>query len=211
MKTHTESGLRQRGTELTVGARLRGAHRLHHRLRQPDRFRSDTGWNSALGLTFVSQATTIGDAGMASVVDRGIIAFDRTSQSVAWSDHSSTLASVRAAAAQGGTLILLRQDPLLVEARRQNDGGVLWSYAPSFGPPTGFTIQEFLSDPILTDNLVFVSTHQGVFAIDRRSGTPRWFFGVPGSLAITPSGTLLISDPSRADLGGGSVTAVNLR
>jgi outer membrane protein assembly factor BamB len=125
--------------------------------------------------------------------------------------HNVRYADPSNAAAQGGMLILLRQSPLLVEARRQSDGAVLWSYAPSFGPPTGFTIQQFLSDPILTDNLVFVSTHQGVFAIDRRSGTPRWFFGVPGSLAITPSGTLLISDPSRADLGGGSVTAVNLR
>jgi hypothetical protein len=174
---------------------------------------TDAGWNSAYDSGPVSRVTTVGDAGMVFVVDRGLAAFNTASGSVGWSDHTTTIQAVQTVAAQGGTLIVLRQGPLRVEARRQSDGAVLWSYKPIFGSfpgSAGSGNSQFLSDPVLTDNLVFVSTDLGVYAIDRQSGTARWFFGIPGSLAITPNGTLLISNPAAGGFGGG-VAAVNLR
>jgi hypothetical protein len=174
---------------------------------------TDAGWNSAYDSGPVSRVTTVGDAGMVFVVDRGLAAFNTASGTVGWSDHSTSIQAVQAVAAQGGTLIVLRQGPLRVEARRQSDGAVLWSYKPIFGSfpgSPGSGNSQFLGDPVLTDNLVFVSTDLGVYAIDRQSGTARWFFGIPGSLAITPNGTLLISNPAAGGFGGG-VAAVNLR
>jgi len=174
---------------------------------------NDPGWSQAVDSGPVSRVTTVGDAGMVFVVDRGLAAFNTANGTMAWSDHSNTISAVQAVATQGGTLIVLRQAPLRVEARRQSDGAVLWSYAPIFGAYPGAgggSNFQFLSDPVLTDNLVFVSTDLGVYAIDRQSGTARWFFGVPGSLGITANGTLLISNPAAAGFGGG-VTAVNLR
>lgn len=171
----------------------------------------DTEWPDALPGGGVSQTITVSDSGLVFVLDRGLAAFDPVAGTVAWSEHSSTRIDdhVNGVAAQGGTLIVLRQAPLRVEARRPADGTVLWSYRPYFNAQAtaqGSANTSFIGTPVLTDNLVFVSTDLGVYAIDRSSGTPRWFYGKPGHLAISANGTLLIAKPGY----GGGVTAINL-
>lgn len=183
----------------------------------------DSEWKGWVGGPPISQTTVLGEAGFAFVVDRGnLMAFDTVSRKVAWRLTSGDV--VNGTAAQGGTVIALRQGPLRVEAHRQSDGALLWSYRPYFDvftTETGPANFLFISDPVLTDNLVFVSTDLGVYAIDRQNGTPRWFYGhhpsgrvVPtyrtvGGLAISKNGVLLISDGLPPGVGG--VTAINLR
>ena len=88
------------------------------------------------------------------------------------------------------------------------DGRLLWSYQPLFnvqGPD-----QVFVSEPLLTDNLVFISTDRGVYALSRSDGQPRWFYGRPGMLALSARGVLTIAHPGLPGQGGG-VTAINLQ
>lgn len=147
------------------------------------------------------------DGGRAFVVDNGdLVVFDTRNGQVAWREGGRS--HVGGTAAQGGQVVALQQGPLRVQARSAADGRLLWSYQPLFnvqGPD-----QSFVSEPLLTDNLVFISTDRGVYALSRSDGQPRWFYGRPGSLALSARGVLTIAHPGLPGQGGG-VTAINLQ
>lgn len=147
------------------------------------------------------------DGGRAFVVDNGdLVVFDTRNGSVAWREGGRS--HVGGTAAQGGQVVALQQGPLRVQARNAADGRLLWSYQPLFnvqGPD-----QVFVSEPLLTDNLVFISTDRGVYALSRSDGQPRWFYGRPGTLAVSARGVLTIAHPGLPGQGGG-VTAINLQ
>jgi len=56
--------------------------------------------------------------------------------------------------------------------------------------PAGIT---FMSDVLVTDNLVFVSTNAGTYAIDRTTHQSVWSYPQFGSVAISANGVLYIS------------------
>lgn len=92
-----------------------------------------------------------------------------------------------------------------VEARRESNGELLWSWKP---PRLEEKAREGLhgsySDLLVTDNLIFVSTSQRVYAIDLETHSPVWSYWKTGNLAMSANGVLYINS-------GDSLGAVNLK
>ena len=87
----------------------------------------------------------------------------------------------------------VNNQPLRLEARAESDGDLLWSWSPpADGPPLGAST-TFLSDVLVTDNLVFVSTNAGTWAIDRNTHQPVWSDPKFGRLSMLANGTLFIT------------------
>jgi outer membrane protein assembly factor BamB len=82
--------------------------------------------------------------------------------------------------------------------RSESDGAVVWSWAP---PDTD---NGFVSDVLLTRNLVFVSTSTTTYAIDRSTHAAVWNYKASGRLALSANGILYIHGESR-------ITAINLQ
>jgi hypothetical protein len=103
-----------------------------------------------------------------------------------------------------GVVYAANNNPLRVEARAEGDGALLWSWTP---PAAGDT--KFVSEVLLTQNAVFVSTNRSTYAIDRTTHRVVWSYPVAGNLALSPNGVLYI-----VSYGTGSetttLTAINL-
>jgi outer membrane protein assembly factor BamB len=84
-----------------------------------------------------------------------------------------------------------------LEARRESDGSLLWSYAL----PETFVMRKLLA----TRNLVFVSDGTRTFAVDIGARLQAWSYPAGGHLALTRDGLLLIA---RAD---GTLTALDVK
>jgi outer membrane protein assembly factor BamB len=75
-----------------------------------------------------------------------------------------------------------------VAALNVTDGSTAWSWSP---PASDF--QVIVNDMIVTNNLLFVSTGQAVYAVDLSTHQTVWTLPVPGyQMAISPSGMLYI-------------------
>jgi outer membrane protein assembly factor BamB len=88
-----------------------------------------------------------------------------------------------------GGVVYARND-FGVDARRESDGTLLWSWTPPAGPAQG--------DMVLTDNLLFVRVNSPLdadytYAVDLASGKHVWFYPAVGSLALSAQGTLFIA------------------
>jgi PQQ-like domain len=110
----------------------------------------------------------------------------------------------RPALSPNGEIYVLSQSPLRLQARKESDGQVLWSWTPPVGATT------FVSDVIATNNMAFVSTDRAVYAIDLAARSIRWSYPYPGYLAMSANGLLLISRTGGDASKSGFVTAVNL-
>jgi outer membrane protein assembly factor BamB len=99
-----------------------------------------------------------------------------------------------------------------LEARRESDGILLWSWSPSETNVAPFAAGSPSPNVIVTDNLVFVSTVSNVYAIDIATRTKVWSFPCGGRIALSRNGVLyiapLIGVPTVAE---GTLTAINLR
>jgi len=84
-----------------------------------------------------------------------------------------------------------------VEARRESDGSLLWSWVPPTGQPTG--------PMIATKNLLFVSTAANTYAVDLASHAAAWTYAAGGQLALSAQGILFIAQSS------GKLSAVAVR
>lgn len=62
-----------------------------------------------------------------------------------------------------------------------------WSWTP---PIAGEV--SWLAEPVVTNNMVFVSTDKNTYAIDMRTGKAVWSYPLAGRLALTRSGILYI-------------------
>ncbi|OJH36914.1 hypothetical protein BON30_30965 [Cystobacter ferrugineus] len=101
-----------------------------------------------------------------------------------------------------------------LEARGVADGHLLWSWSPSQGIRESFNSAYALSDIVATNNLVFFSTDEQVYALDVEKRSIVWSYPAPGRLSISASGILYIVRYSR-DLSislrpEGKVAAINL-
>lgn len=86
-----------------------------------------------------------------------------------------------------GVVYAPNRDPFRLEARAENDGELQWSWTP---PIAGET--TWLSSPVVTRNLMFVSTDFATYAVDLRSHKTVWSYPLSGKLALTQSGVLYI-------------------
>ena len=79
--------------------------------------------------------------------------------------------------------------PYRIEARAEADGALLWSWVPGQSGETGWH-----GEPVVTKNLLFVSSNLVTYAIDMRTHKPVWSFPAAGRLALTRSGILYIQN-----------------
>jgi outer membrane protein assembly factor BamB len=97
-----------------------------------------------------------------------------------------------------------------LEARSVADGHLLWSWSPSQGVSEYF----WSSDIVATNNLVFFSTDQQVYALDVEKRSIVWSYPSPGRVSVSASGILYIVRYVRGSSGNlvveGQVAAINL-
>jgi outer membrane protein assembly factor BamB len=101
-----------------------------------------------------------------------------------------------------------------LEARSVADGHLLWSWSPSQGIRESFSSAYVVSDIVATNNLVFFSTDEQIYALDVEKRSVVWSYPAPGRLSISASGLLYIVRYAR-DLSSnfrpeGKVAAINL-
>lgn len=77
--------------------------------------------------------------------------------------------------------------PYRIEARAEADGALLWSWVPGQAAET-----LWKSEPVVTKNLLFVSTNAATYAIDLNTHKAVWSYPLAGRLALTRSGILYI-------------------
>lgn len=77
--------------------------------------------------------------------------------------------------------------PYRLEARAESDAALRWSWTPPIAGETSWN-----AEPVVTNNLVFVSTEKNTYALDLRTGKPVWSYPLSGRLALTRSGILYI-------------------
>ena len=98
-----------------------------------------------------------------------------------------------------GVVYVANNNPLQLEARDEMNGALLWKWVPPASGDSGFK-----SEVLLTNNLVFVSTNQSVYAIDRTSHHQVWSYPVTANLAMSRNGILYLE-------GVNTLTAVNAK
>jgi hypothetical protein len=88
-----------------------------------------------------------------------------------------------------GVLYAPNTMPYRIEARAEGDGALLWSWVPGQASETAWK-----GEPVVTKNLLFVSTNTATYAIDLRTHKPVWSYPFAGRLALTRSGILYIQN-----------------
>jgi hypothetical protein len=88
-----------------------------------------------------------------------------------------------------GVVYAPNTSPYRIEARAEADGALQWSWTPPQAADTGWA-----SEPIVTRNLLFISTNKATYAIDLRTRKPVWSYPAAGRLALTRSGVLYIQN-----------------
>jgi outer membrane protein assembly factor BamB len=120
--------------------------------------------------------------------ERTVAVFDTASKSLRWSQAGRFS---RGAASDGTNLYIINGAGLSMEVRSLSDGSLAWSWqSVDF-----FT--DYTSEPLVTNNLVFVSTMHATYAIDRTTHATVWTYPASGTLSLSPSGTLFIKGPTK--------------
>ena len=98
-----------------------------------------------------------------------------------------------------GVLYVPNTNPYRIEARAEADGALLWSWVPGQAAETGWK-----AEPVVTGNLLFVSSNLATYAIDLQTHKPVWSYPAAGKLALSRSGILYIQNEE-------AVAAFNLK
>jgi hypothetical protein len=147
----------------------------------------------------VKVAPVIGTGGLVFATDysdlqnNSITAFAVAAKLVQWSANGAYPGNP---AYDDATLFAANNKLGRLEALNEVDGSLMWEWQR----PSG---ESFLSDVLLTKNLVFVSTNVATYAIDRLSHKQVWSHPASGSLSISANGVFYIC-------GADSITAINL-
>ena len=141
----------------------------------------------------MNTAPTLGGASNVLATNGGrLISFDLQSRSIGYALASAFRGQPTVA---NGVVYVANNGQ--VEARRESDGALQWSWTPPDGPPAG--------PMIATNNLVLVSTAANTYAVDLASHTQVWTYPAGGQLALSAQGILFIAQSS------GRLTAVSVR
>lgn len=103
-----------------------------------------------------------------------------------------------------GVLYVVNPASVKVEARRESDGQLLWSWAPPDEDQAALLAFDLRASPVGTETVLFVPTSRFVYGLDTATGKTVWRHGNTGQLAISGTGVLYISGKDRVD-------AINLR
>jgi outer membrane protein assembly factor BamB len=125
-----------------------------------------------------------------------LLDFNTNTQAITWQlsgDYAYTPAY------NAGVLYAANNNPLRLEARRESDGSLLWSWTP---PQAGDT--TFDSEVLLTSSMIFVSTNLATYGIDATTHQLVFSYPFPGRLALSQNGILYIQ-------GTGPIVAINVK
>lgn len=140
-------------------------------------------------------APVLGAAGSVFGAYGGITNFDTAAKSVRWRVGGTFFGTPAYAQTQW---FAGNNDTRALEVRKESDGQLLWSWmAPQ-------STERFVSEVVATNNLLFVSTNESTYAIDRTSHIAVWSYPASGRLAISANGVLYIK-------GVSTIVAVNLK
>ncbi len=87
-----------------------------------------------------------------------------------------------------GVIYITNASPFRLEARKEADGSLLWSWTPPDAATTAFQ-----GNILVTDNVVFVGTNTGTVAIDLTNHAPVWSVPTTGTYAISARGIFYIT------------------
>jgi hypothetical protein len=125
-----------------------------------------------------------------------LLDFRTDTGTIAWQvtgDYPTTPAYAR------GVIYAVNRVPSQLEARSETDGSLLWSWVPPFAGDG-----QFVSEVLVSNNLVIVSTERTTYAIDLTTHHPVFSYPLSGKLAVSASDILYIH-------GANSLVALNLR
>jgi len=121
-----------------------------------------------------------------------MISFNLLGRTINWERTGTYTGSVTTA---NGVIYVINNNQ--IEARAENDGGLLWVWIAPDGTPTG--------NVIATKNILFVSTDATTYAVDLDTHKQVWSYPKGGQLALSKQGLLLVSSQD------GKVTAIAMR
>ncbi len=139
-------------------------------------------------------ANTVYAGNLSNKTSNAIANFDTLNDVVRWSVHGAFSGNPAYAA---GTLFAANNAPVELVAYNEADGSQQWAWTPPAADGS------FVSDVLVTSNLVFVSTAANTYAIDRGTHQAVWSDASSGSLALSANGILYIK-------GAYSIVAINL-
>jgi len=125
-----------------------------------------------------------------------LLDFNVNTQAITWQlsgDYGYTPAY------NAAVLYAVNNSPLRLEARRESDGSLLWSWTP---PQAGDS--TFESEVLLTNSMIFVSTNLATYGIDIITHQLVFSYPFPGRLALSQNGILYIQ-------GTGPIVAINVK
>jgi hypothetical protein len=125
-----------------------------------------------------------------------LLNFDPATQTVRWEKPGSYGYNP---AYHSGVLYAANNAPYRLEARRESDGALLWTWSPP--QPEDVT---FNSEVLLTNSIVFVSTNLATYGIDTTTHQLVFSYPFAGRLALSSNGILYIQ-------GIGPIVAINLK
>jgi hypothetical protein len=128
--------------------------------------------------------------------------FNTTLNSISWTvngDYANTPAY------NAGVLYVANNNPVRLEARAEADGSLLWSWVP---PQAGDT--AFVSETLLTNTMIFVSTNLATYGIDTTTHQTVWSYPLIGKLALSRSRILYIEGQQSQTGVPGTLTAINV-
>lgn len=144
---------------------------------------------------------------------RPLVSYDIANRTVRWKTTEKYLAPPVVA---NGVLYLTDYDQRKLTALDELTGAVLWTWSPP--PPiynAPFPNSYFMGPIIAIRNMVLVSTHDRIYAVDTITHQTVWSYDHPGIMAVTRTGVLLILEAYTDAIGGvltsnGNVVAFQL-
>jgi outer membrane protein assembly factor BamB len=113
-----------------------------------------------------------------------LLRFRPSTSSVAWMVAGNFPATPAYA---NGVLYIGNQNPVRLEARAEADGALLWNWVP---PLAGDS--QFFSEPMLTNNMIFISTNLNAYGLDLATRKVVWTWPHPARFALSGNGVLYL-------------------
>jgi PQQ-like domain/Putative Ig domain len=156
----------------------------------------------ARGSVFAANYATASNNG--SGAGNTLMDFNTTANSIAWMVNGGY---ANTPAYNAGVLYVTNNNPVRLEARAEADGSLLWSWVP---PQAGDT--AFVSETLLTNTMIFVSTNLATYGIDTTTHQTVWSYPLVGKLALSRSRILYIEGQQSQTSPSvpGTLTAINV-